>query len=100
MAELVPDATQVIVVDGERVGTVALVPGDGEMWLKHFYVEPAMQGRGIGGAVLERQLPGDVPVRLLVVHGSPAIRLYERHGFTHERDHENGIDIVLVRDLR
>ena len=99
LAELDPDATQVIVVDDERVGSIALIPAEGETWLKHFYVEPALQGRGIGGAVLEHLLPGNVhlPIRLLVVRGSPAMRLYERHGFTRERDHENGIDIVLVR---
>ena len=98
--ELVPDATQVIVVGDDRVGSIALIPADGEMWLKHFYVEPAMQGRGIGGAVLRHSLDADrgVPIRLLAIRGSPAIRLYERHGFRHERDHENGIDIVLVRD--
>jgi hypothetical protein len=30
------------------------------------------------------------------VHGSAALRLYARHGFVRERDHENGIDVVLV----
>jgi GNAT superfamily N-acetyltransferase len=97
--ELVPEATRIIVMGGESVGTIALVSGDAEMWLKHFYVEPDLQGRGLGGAVLAHALqsvPTEVAVRLLMVRGSPALRLYERHGFRRERDHENGIDVVLV----
>jgi hypothetical protein len=35
-------------------------------------------------------------IRLLAVHGSRALHLYERHGFRHERHHENGVDVVLV----
>lgn len=101
LAELVPSATRVILVDGERVGSIALVPKGREMWLQHFYVEPEAQGRGVGSAVLDHTMRTEGagrPIRLLVVRGSAAVRLYLRHGFRRERDHENGIDVVLVRD--
>jgi GNAT superfamily N-acetyltransferase len=101
--ELVLDATRVVEVAGDPVASIALVPTPQTAWLQHFYVEPAAQGRGLGSAVLGRLLEaatGLLPIRLLAVRGSRSIRLYERHGFRHERDHENEVDVVLVREPR
>ena len=100
LEELAPASTWLVLVAGQRVGSVALRPSKDEEWLQHFYVLPEHQGRGLGDAVLRdlvdrRDDPR--PVRLLAVQGSAAMRLYARHGFTRERDHENGIDVVLVR---
>ncbi len=57
------------------------------------------QGRGIGSAVLRTLLirtdAERAPVRLDVLRGSAARRLYERHGFTLER--EDAVDVFLVR---
>ena len=66
-------------------GCVALKPdGDGVV-LEHFYLGDGFQGRGIGAAVLRRLLAeadaAGRAVRLGVLKGSPAARLYERHGF-------------------
>lgn len=99
--ELVPEATWVVEIAGERMASIALVPTSQASWLQHFYVDPSMQGRGVGSAVLRRLLEVDasnLPIRLLAVRGSRSIGLYERHGFRRERDHENGIDVVLVRE--
>lgn len=65
----------------------------------NFCLSPILQGHGIGTAVLrgllERADAEGVDVRLDVVQGSAARRLYERHGFTLER--EDPIDGFIVR---
>lgn len=99
--ELVLDATRVVQIAGDSVASIALVPASQCSWLQHFYVDPVVQGRGVGSSVLRRLLQeytAKLPVRLLAVRGSRSIRLYERHGFRHERNHENGVDVVLVRE--
>ncbi|MFJ6696153.1 GNAT family N-acetyltransferase [Streptomyces sp. NPDC091272] len=71
-------------------------------WLENFYLAPAHQGRGLGGAVLRHLLArtdGEGrAVRLDVLQGSSARRLYERHGFSLER--EDPVDVYLVRPAR
>lgn len=37
------------------------------------------------------------PLRLLALRGSRSLAPYTRQGFVYERDHENGIDVVLAR---
>ncbi len=70
---------------GARVGCVSLRTGDGHAHLSSLYVEPHAQGRGIGAAVIRVLQDGvaatGLPVRLTVLRGSPAVRLYERSGF-------------------
>jgi GNAT superfamily N-acetyltransferase len=90
----------VIEVGGVFAGCVALRPaGDGH-WLEHFYLAPGLQGRGIGAAVLrgllERCDREGALVRLNVLRGSPARRLYERHGFALES--EDPVDLFMVRE--
>ncbi|MGW2471894.1 GNAT family N-acetyltransferase [Streptomyces sp. NPDC001665] len=94
-----PEHTSVIVVDGRFAGSVALKPvGDG-YFLESFYLDEAVQGRGIGSGVLrhflDRTDEEGATVRLIVVQGSAARRLYERHGFVME--HEDPIDVTMVR---
>lgn len=91
--------TEVIVADGAFAGCVTVRPdGDGR-WLEHFYLAPALQGRGLGSTVLRTLLrrtdAEGVPVRLNVLQGSSARRLYERHGFT--VDTEDPVDVFMVR---
>jgi GNAT superfamily N-acetyltransferase len=96
----VPAHTWVIGVDGTFAGCVALRPAQDAHWLEHFYLDPALQGRGIGSAVLgtllERHDRDDAPIRLNVLRGSPALRLYERHGFRVES--EDPVDVFMVRE--
>ncbi|MEU2245356.1 GNAT family N-acetyltransferase [Streptomyces sp. NPDC019224] len=95
----VPEHTSVIVVDGRFAGSVTLKPaGDGYL-LESFYLNEAVQGRGIGSGVLDRLLDRTdaegATVRLIVLQGSAARRLYERHGFVLE--HEDPVDVTMVR---
>jgi GNAT superfamily N-acetyltransferase len=91
--------TLVIVADGAFAGCVTLRPAEDGRWLEHFYLAPSLQGRGLGSAVLRtllKQIDADgVPVRLNVLQGSAARRLYERHGFTVEV--QDPIDVYMVR---
>ncbi|MEY9872596.1 GNAT superfamily N-acetyltransferase [Streptacidiphilus sp. MAP12-33] len=85
---------------GSPAGCVALRPDGGVLWLEHFYLASALQGAGIGTAVL-RELLGrcsakGTRVRLNVLQGSPARRLYERFGFTLES--QDPVDVYMVRE--
>ncbi|MEU8761179.1 GNAT family N-acetyltransferase [Streptomyces sp. NPDC048659] len=100
--EFRPEHTSVVEVAGAFAGCVAFAPdepGPGRR-LFHFYLAPEAQGRGLGTAVLrtllDRADTEGVPVRLTVVQGSPARRLYERAGFTVES--EDPIDVRMVRE--
>lgn len=94
-----PWHTSVIWADGAFAGSVTLRPAENGLWLEHFYVAPGVQGAGLGSAVLrtllEKADAEGSPVRLNVLRGSAARRLYERHGFTVET--REPIDIYMVR---
>ncbi|MEW9554033.1 N-acetyltransferase family protein [Nonomuraea sp. NPDC050783] len=96
-----PEHTWVIEVDGTPAGCVALRPArDGARWLEHFYLAPELHGQGVGSAVLGSLLErcdreGVAVVRLNVLRGSAARRLYERHGFAFEREDE--VDVFMAR---
>ncbi|MGW1815182.1 N-acetyltransferase family protein [Streptomyces sp. NPDC002125] len=94
-----PEHTSIVEYDGAFAGGVALRPVEDGWWLEHFYLSPALHGRGTGTAVLADLLArtdamGE-PVRLDVLQGSAARRLYERHGFVVER--EDPVDVFMVR---
>ncbi len=94
-----PAHTWVIEVGGALAGCVALRPAKDAYWLEHFYLDPDLQGRGIGsgvlGSLLERCDGEGALVRLNVLRGSAARRLYEGHGFTVENEDE--VDVFMVR---
>ncbi|MFF3599023.1 GNAT family N-acetyltransferase [Kitasatospora indigofera] len=95
-----PAHTWVIEVGGAFAGCVSLRPAEDAHWLEHFYLAAHLQGSGIGTAVLrgllERCDREGTLVRLNVLQGSPARRLYERHGFTAES--EDPVDVFMVRE--
>lgn len=91
--------TSIITIDGELAGCVTVRPADGGRLLEHFYLAPHHQGRGLGSAVLRAMLEltdaDGMAVRLNVLQGSGARRLYERHGFVVET--EDPVDVFMVR---
>ncbi|MFI1659690.1 GNAT family N-acetyltransferase [Streptomyces sp. NPDC020472] len=99
-----PAHTWVIELDGAPAGCVTVRPyenGEG-LWLEHFYLAPETRGRGLGTAVLrgllDRADAAGAPVRLVVLQGSAARRLYEREGFRTES--EDPVDVLMVREAR
>lgn len=94
-----PEYTSVIDVDGRFSGCVTLRPFEDGRCLESFFLAEELQGRGIGSAVLSGLLAGTdaegAVVRLNVLQGSAARRLYERHGFVTER--EDPVDVFMVR---
>ncbi|MFB7209861.1 GNAT family N-acetyltransferase [Streptomyces sp. NPDC056255] len=95
----VPRHTSVVVVDGELAGCVTLRPVGSGLRLENFCLSPALHRRGIGTAVLRSLLAradeAGATVRLDVLQGSAARALYERHGFTEER--QDPIDVFMAR---
>jgi GNAT superfamily N-acetyltransferase len=97
-----PHHTSVIEVDGTFAGSLTLRPDDdgaSSRLLEHFYLAAEHQGRGLGSAVLRTVLTradaDGLTVRLNVLQGSAARRLYERHGFVLER--QDPIDVFMIR---
>jgi len=93
-----PEITSIIELDGVPAGVIAARPEPDAIWIEHFYLADDQQGRGTGGAVLRKVLGMDTagrPFRLNVLQGSPARRLYERHGFA--VDSEDGVDVFMTR---
>lgn len=90
-----PTLTRVIVVEGKDAGSIALRRAADDTWIEHFYLDAALQGRGIGSGVLRSVLDEPGVFRLNVLQGSPARRLYERHGF--ELESEDEVDVFMHR---
>ncbi|MFW0775510.1 GNAT family N-acetyltransferase [Paenarthrobacter nitroguajacolicus] len=92
-----PEHSYIIHSDGVDAGVIAVRPEPDSRWIEHFYVAPAHQGKGLGSAVLRHVMSASVderPFRLNVLQGSPARRLYERHGFVLES--EDPVDVFMV----
>ncbi len=92
-----PERTWVIRVGGRDAGLIARRDEPDAHWIEHFYLDPALQGAGIGGEVLRDLISrhdDGRPFRLDVLQGSAARRLYERAGFRVER--EDAVDAWLV----
>ncbi|MFJ2212955.1 GNAT family N-acetyltransferase [Streptomyces sp. NPDC101062] len=85
--------------EGAVAGCVTLRPVPTGLLLEHFYLAPHHQGHGLGSAVLRTVLKRaderNAPLRLNVLQGSAARRLYERHGFVLES--EDPVDVFLLR---
>lgn len=74
---------QVIEDRGQAIGCIGLEPGADSVTLHSLYLEPALQGRGLGAAVVAQALalhPGR-GFAIEVLKDSPARRFWERQGF-------------------
>ena len=92
-----PEHTFVIAVEGQAAGVIAVRPEPDALWIEHFYLAPEFQGQRLGAGVLRRVMGESKdhrPFRLNVLQGSPARRLYERHGFVLET--EDPVDVFMV----
>lgn len=87
-----PASHDIIELDGERVGCQWVRREPDALFLVRIYLMPAVHGQGIGTHVVEllldRARHESLPVRLRVLKGNPAKRLYERLGFTVTREIE------------
>ena len=76
---------RLILIDGERAGCVGFRVGQAEIKIDSFYLERRYHNRCLGSVMLKALLVEadalGLPVRLEVLHGSPAARYYLRHGF-------------------
>ena len=92
-----PELTHVVEIDGRSMGSITLRSEPDAVWIEHFYLDPAFQNQGVGGGVLREVMAAHAdhrPFRLNVLHGSPARRLYERHGFAVYSEDE--VDVFMV----
>lgn len=80
-----PDITMVVEVDGVESGMLEVEHQPGAVVLRDIQLDPMVQGRGVGTAlvrgVMAQGRARGVPVRLRVLAGNPARRLYARLGF-------------------
>jgi ribosomal protein S18 acetylase RimI-like enzyme len=95
-----PDAAHEIVVrDGRAIGRRLVARDAEQILLVDVALLPEHRGAGIGDRLV-RELIGEgetrgVPVRLHVLRGNPAIRLYERLGFVVTG--ESGLHLLMER---
>ena len=83
---------RLILLDDRRVGCVGFRKHDREIKIDSFYLERRLHGSGLGTRILKALLAeadtAGLPVRLDVLNGSPADRLYLRHGFVKLKEDE------------
>ncbi len=84
--------TRLILRDGVRVGCVGFRRHDREIRIDSFYLDRGLHGSGLGTKILMALLAeadtAGLPVRLEVLNGSPADRLYLRQGFVKLKEDE------------
>jgi GNAT superfamily N-acetyltransferase len=91
-----PDDCQIIQVNAEDAGVLAVEETDAEIWLGLIEIHPRWQGEGIGTSVIQSLLRSGAktnrPVALRVLRTNTSARsLYERLGFTSFRETETRI---------
>jgi GNAT superfamily N-acetyltransferase len=96
------DDTSVLRFGRQPVGSLALRGEAGDIWVEHFYLASAVQGRGFGAGLLtlltaQADALG-VVLRLNVLRMSAAQRLYARHGFV--VDSADEVDVFMIRRAR
>ncbi len=92
-------AFDVILRDGEPIGRLYVDRRPGELHIIDIALLPEQRGAGIGGALMSQLLAeadrAGQPVRIHVERFNPALRLYERLGFT--RIGDTGVYFLMER---
>ena len=87
-----PSHTRHILMSGERVGFVVVLPQASHLVLDHLYIAPPAQGLGIGSWVMAQVLADadrqHLPVQVTALKLSDANRFYQRHGFVLQAESE------------
>ena len=90
---------EVIVVDGERAGRLYLHRGEAEIRIVDVALLPEHRGNGVGTSLLRELLAeADAAGKRVTIHVerlNPALRLYERLGFSVAED--KGVYLFLER---
>lgn len=90
---------EIVLVDERPVGVLTLADWTNELHIVWVAILPEMQRHGLGSALIgycrRQALKAGKPLTLQVLRDSPAVRLYERHGF-HIYD-QNGSHKLLMR---
>jgi GNAT superfamily N-acetyltransferase len=92
---------EIIRVDGEDAGVLALETSDAEIWLGLIEIQPRFRGQGVGTSIVEsvlrRATETNKPVALRVLRVNSSARLlYERLGFVAYR--EDDVRVYLRAD--
>jgi ribosomal protein S18 acetylase RimI-like enzyme len=92
----------VVLVDGEPAGRLYLNRGDSEIRIVDIALLPEHRGKGVGSALLRDLLAeADARGKRVTIHVermNPALRLYERLGFSVAED--KGVYLFLERQLK
>lgn len=92
-----PATLSAVECDGRLVGCIAAIPAVDHVEIHSFYLEPAVQGRGLGAAVfgaVAARHPG-LPLRIEVLKGAAVHRFWEKQGFM--RTGEQAFDWLYER---
>ena len=96
-----PGHTRHILLGGEPVGFVVLLPQAGQLVLDQLYIQPQAQRRGVGSWVMAQVLAEAdrlaQPVRVMALKRSDANHFYQRHGFVLQ--HESEWDLHYLRPV-
>ena len=83
-----PQNTQILELDGQPIGWIAVSRESANTYLENFFIAPEFRGRGLGSAVLiwlKGQI-GSGTLRANVIPGARARSFYERAGFVVEQE--------------
>lgn len=78
-----PATLSVVEVDCRCVGCIAVVPAADHVEVHSFYLEPSVQGRGLGAAIVAAALTAHptLPARIEVLKGSSVLDFWQKQGF-------------------
>ena len=97
------DCAQIIQLAGEAVGLLKVSRDDGDWCLIQIQVRPGSQGQGLGRqliqSVIDEGRKAGASLRLGVLKANPALRLYQRLGFTVVRESIYAYEMRLEGDI-